>query len=70
MFLWCDSVFVQIVFNFSSIKLDVSRVHGCEEHWLSVPPVAFSSWDQSTLNNEVHLVGVPDVVDVLGEVIW
>ena len=31
--------------------------------------VALSSWDQSTLNNGVRLVGVPDVVDVLGEVI-
>ena len=64
-----DSGFVQIVFNFSSIKFNVYRVHGREEHWLSVPSVAFSSWDQSALDNGVHLVGVPDVVDVLGEVI-
>ena len=33
-----------------------------------VPSVAFSTWDQSTLNDGVHLVSVPDAVDVLGEV--
>ena len=66
----CDSGFLQMVFNFSVIRLNVHRVHCREEHGLSVFSVAFSSWDQSTLNNGVHLVGVPDVVDVLGEVIW
>ena len=49
--------------------MGVHRVHGCEEHGLPVPFGASSSWNQSTFDDGVHFVSVPDVVDVLGEVI-
>ena len=49
----------------------VHRVHGCEEHALSLSFFeTLSSWNQSTVGNRVHVCHVPDVVDVLGEVIW
>ena len=32
-------------------------------------PLKLSSWDQSALNSRVHVVRVPDVRDVLGDVI-
>ena len=70
MFVRCGSGFVQIVLDFFQILIVLHRVHCCEEHSLSVLSVTFSSsWDQSTLDDGVHFVGIPDVVDVLGEVI-
>ena len=48
----------------------VHRFHGCEEHVLSFFSETFSSRNQSTLGDGVHVCHVPDVVDVLGEVIW
>ena len=56
----CDSGFVQIVLDFFQILMVVHRVHCCE---------ASSSWDQSTFNDGVQYISVPDVVDVLSEVI-
>ena len=47
----------------------VHRVHGCEEHALSLFSEPFSSRNQSTVGNRVHVCHVPDVVDVLGEVL-
>ena len=41
-----------------------------EEQRLSIPSVAFFLLGQSTLNDGLHLIGVPDVADALGEVIW
>ena len=49
--------------------MGVHRPHGCEEHRLPVPFETFSSRNQSTLDDGVHVVSVPDVIDVLGEVI-
>ena len=68
-FAHCDSGFVQIVMNFFQVLSSVHRVHGCEEHWLHLLFVASSSWDQSILNDGIQFSSVPDVVDVLGEVI-
>ena len=68
-FVHCDSGFIQIVLNFFQILFGVHRVHGVEKHRLPVPFVTSSSRNQSTLDDGVHVVSVPDVVDVLGEVI-
>ena len=48
----------------------VHRVHGCEEHALSLFSETLSTWNQSTVGKRVHVCHVPDVVDVLDEVIW
>ena len=48
----------------------VHRVHGCEEHALSLFSETLSTWNRSTVGNRVHVCHVPDVVDVLGEVLW
>ena len=64
-----NSGFVQIGLNFFQILIRVHRVHGCEKHWLSVPFETSSSRNQSTLNDGVHVMSVPDVVDALGEVV-
>ena len=40
-----------------------------DSHWLPVPLETFSSWNQSALDDGVHVVSVPDVVGVLDEVI-
>ena len=60
----CNSGFIQI-----QILTGVHRVRGCEKHWLPVPFETSSSWNQSTLDDGVHVVSVPEVVDVLGEVV-
>ena len=49
--------------------MGVHRVHGCEKHGLPVHCETFSSRNHSTLDDGVHVVSVPDVVDVIGEVI-
>ena len=64
-----NSGFVQIVLNFSRILTGVHRVHGCEKHGLPVPFETSSSWNQSAQDDGVHVVSVPEVVDVIGEVV-
>ena len=64
-----DSGFIQIVLGFCLILIGVHRLHSCEKHWLPVPFETSSSRNQSTLDDGVHVVSVPDVVDVLGEVV-
>ena len=64
-----NSEFIQVVLNFFLILIGVHRVHGCEQHGLIVPFGTSSSRNQSTLDDGVHVVSVPDVGDVLGEVI-
>ena len=65
----CDSWFAQIVFNFILTKWNVYRVHDSQEHWLSVSFDTFPFCDQSTSKKGVRLVSLPDVVDLIGEVI-
>ena len=64
-----NSGLIQIVLDFFLIMVDEHRIHGCEEHGLPVSCETFFSKDQSTLDDGMHVVSVPDVVDVLGEVI-
>ena len=64
-----DSGFIQIVLDFFKILSDAHRVHGCEKYCLPVPFETSSSWDQSTLDDGVHVVSVPDVMDALDKVV-
>ena len=64
-----DSGFVQIVLGFFQVLIVIHRAHCCEEHWLPILFEGSSSWDQSTFNDGVQFISVPDVADVLGEVI-
>ena len=68
-FVHCDSGFVPIVLDFFQIFSFVHRVYGCKEHWLPTLSEASSSQDESTFDNGVDFICVPDVVDVLGKVI-
>ena len=65
-----DAGIVPIVLNFFQILTVVHRVHGYQKHSVPVHFETFSSLNQSALDDGVHVVSVPDVVDVLGEVIW
>ena len=69
-FVHCESGLIQIVLDFFQILVGVHRVHGCEKHCDCLSFLRLSSWNQSALDDGVHVVSVHDVVDVLGEVIW
>ena len=58
-----DSGFVQVVLDFH-VLIDAHRVDGCEEH-----SETFFLLESIRPGCGVRLVSVPDVVDVLGEVI-
>ena len=47
---------------------DHEEMFASNTDWL-VPLEALSSWNKSALDDGVHVVSVPDVVHVLGEVI-
>ena len=64
-----DSGFTQIVLNFFLTLIGVHRVHGCEKYGPPVRFETFSSQSQTTLDDGMHVVSVPDVVHVIGEVI-
>ena len=73
MFRWINSLnyfwytailgFILVVLNSFLILMGVHRVHGCEEHGLPVL-LRLTSWNRSALDDGVHVVSVPDVVDM------
>ena len=68
-FLYTAILGLSIVSNFFQIMIGVHRVHSCENTDSACPFETSSSRNQSTLDDGVHVVSVPDVVDVIGEVV-
>ena len=68
-FVWNDPWLVQVAQNFFHTLIVVHGVHCSEKHRLSVPFETSSSWDQSTSDCRMHFTYIPDVVDVLSEVL-
>ena len=63
-----NSGFIQVVLDFFLVLMGFTAVKNTDCFSL-LRLFIFTSQDQSTLNDGVHVVSVPDVVDVLGEVI-
>ena len=64
-FVHCNSGFIQVVLGFFLMLIGVHRIHGCKEYWMPISLQTFTS----TLDDGVRVVSVPNVVDVLIEVV-
>ena len=65
----CKPGLIQVVINFF-VLIDAHRVDGCEIHRMSIFLKIFASQNQPRLNDGEQVVGVPNVIDVLDEVVW
>ena len=68
-FVWSDLWVVHVAKTFFHTLIVIHRVHCSEKHKLSVAIETSSSRDQSISDILIHSTYIPDVADVLGEVL-
>ena len=68
-FVHCNPGIIQVVLDFF-VLIDAHWVDGCEIHRISIFLKTVASRNQPRLNDGVQVVSVPNVIDVLDEVVW
>ena len=65
----CNPGIRQVVLDFC-VLIDEHWVHGRGEHHMHLFLDTFTTRNQPRLDDRVYVVRVPNIVDVLGEVVW